>query len=111
LKKLKASASKSYKNPPTDIEPLSADLYKRFLAWFKQNMIEGLEKNENESPPKRASDNIQRDTKDFFKPDHDFSICLLTKRKLDFNISTALMPQKKQVIDVEMTSKAEEDIK
>jgi len=55
-------------------------------------MIEGLEKNENETPVKRPQDSIQRDMKDFFKPDHDFSICLYTKRKLDFNISTALMP-------------------
>ena len=74
-------------------------------------MIEGLEKNENETPVKRPQDSIQRDMKDFFKPDHDFSICLYTKRKLDFNISTALMPQIKQVVDVEMASKAEEDIK
>ena len=74
-------------------------------------MIEGLEKIENETPPKRPQDTLQRDMKDFFKPDHDFSICLYTKRKLDFNISTALMPQIKQVVDVEMASKAEEDIK
>jgi hypothetical protein len=89
LKTPKPIASNS-KHP--DLDPLSCDMYKRFLTWFKQTMIEGLEKNETETPIKRPQDSLIRDMKDFYKPDHDFSICLYTKRKLDFNISTAMMP-------------------
>ena len=68
-------------------------------------MIEGLEKNDNETPIKRAEDNIIRDTKGFFKPDHDFSICLVTKRKFDFKLTNSIFPSKKPVIDVEIASK------
>ena len=58
-------------------------------------MIEGLLKDADPSPVKPLSENIKRDASNFLGADHNFSIPLVTKRKLDFNLAQALLPPAK----------------
>jgi hypothetical protein len=79
--------------------PLSLEQYKRFVEWFKENLMEGLEK-----PPvptlAEQKDSLKREMSNFFDKTHDFSIWLISKRKF-----SATMSQKpKHIIDVDMAT-------
>lgn len=64
----------------TPIGPFTLSQYKRYVQWFKENMLEGLE-----APPAppldlaQAKDDLKKDMKNFFSQDHDFSITLIAK--------------------------------
>ena len=80
--------------------PLSLEQYKRFVEWFKEILIEGLEKPPAPTLPVQK-DSYKRDMTHFFDKTHDFSIWLISKR----NFSATTMSQKpKQVIDVDIAA-------
>ena len=79
--------------------PLSLEQYKRFVEWFKENLMEGLEKLPVPTLAEQK-DSLKRDMSNFFDKTHDFSIWLISKRKF-----SATMSQKpKHIIDVDMAT-------
>jgi len=60
------------------IPAYSLGMYKRFISWFRENMLVGIE------PPIKPNqlpqdETINRNMSDFFDENHDFSVVLYAK--------------------------------
>jgi len=77
----------------------SLSMYKRFIQWFKENLIEGLELPQPPLFSDCTKDNYKRDMSDFYPKDHDFSIHLISRRR-KLNPNQPVQPPKIIEVDI-----------
>ena len=66
------------------VDKFSLQQYKRFIQWFKETMVEGMEPahiGEQGIKMMGEREGIRRDTTGFYGEGHDFSIVLYKKEK------------------------------